>query len=46
MRVIAAKVLWSFDLALDKTCIDWDKQQAYNIWEKSPLLMKLSRVEH
>ncbi|KAJ5248736.1 Cytochrome monooxygenase lcsI [Penicillium chermesinum] len=45
MKLIAAKLLWSFDLTLDKSSIGWDGQQSWNIWEKKPLMVKLERVQ-
>lgn len=46
MRLIAAKILWSFDMVLDQNSSEWNIQKSYNIWEKKPLLVRLSRVNH
>lgn len=37
MRVIMARVLWNFDLALDPKCKDWQNQRIFSLWEKPPL---------
>ncbi|KAJ5635777.1 Cytochrome monooxygenase lcsI [Penicillium longicatenatum] len=46
MRVIVAKAFWSFDMALDKSSEGWDIQKSFNIWEKKPLMMHLTKVQH
>ncbi|KAJ5292490.1 uncharacterized protein N7443_008443 [Penicillium atrosanguineum] len=46
MRLIAAKMLWSFDMTLDESSASWNIQKAYNIWERKPLMVKLSLVLH
>lgn len=44
MRLILAKVLWHFDLELDETCQDWaESQRTFALWEKPPLLVRLSK---
>ncbi|KAJ5693370.1 Cytochrome monooxygenase lcsI [Penicillium macrosclerotiorum] len=45
MRLIMAKILWSFDMTLGKALADWHIQKAYNIWEKKPLMVTLSPVQ-
>ncbi|KAI1378435.1 cytochrome P450 [Hypoxylon crocopeplum] len=37
MRLIMAKVLWNFDLALDAKCENWGQQRIFALWEKPPL---------
>jgi hypothetical protein len=46
MRVIVAKAFWSFDMTLDKSSEGWDIQNSFNIWEKKPLMMHLTKVQH
>jgi hypothetical protein len=46
MRLIAAKVFWSFDMALDESSTAWHEQKSYNIWERKPLLVRLSLAQH
>ncbi|KAL2815869.1 cytochrome protein [Aspergillus cavernicola] len=40
--LILARLLWSFDLQLLPECSNWDDQRAFLIWEKGPLLVKLT----
>ncbi|CEO60361.1 hypothetical protein PMG11_04990 [Penicillium brasilianum] len=42
MRLIAAKLLWSFDMTLEESSAGWDIQKSFNIWEKKPLMVKVS----
>ena len=42
MRLILARVLWNFDLELCDESKGWSDQKAYILWEKPPLLCKLS----
>ncbi|KAF7586588.1 hypothetical protein BBP40_008645 [Aspergillus hancockii] len=44
MRLILARVLWSFDMSIEPDCHSWADQKAYSIWEKKPLMVKLSPV--
>ncbi|KAJ5999780.1 Cytochrome monooxygenase lcsI [Penicillium waksmanii] len=46
MRLIAAKILWSFDMSLDESSSEWNVQKSYIVWERKPLLVKLSQVSH
>ncbi|KAJ6017178.1 Cytochrome monooxygenase lcsI [Penicillium sp. IBT 35674x] len=46
MRVIVAKVFWSFDMTLDESSEGWNVQKSFNIWEKKPLMMYLTKVHH
>ncbi|KAE8153594.1 cytochrome P450 [Aspergillus avenaceus] len=42
MRVILARVLWNFDLKLCEQSRNWSDQKTYALWEKPPLMCKLS----
>ena len=42
MRLLLAKVLWHFDLQLEPGMEQWEKQRSWVIWEKRPLLCRLS----
>ena len=44
MRLILARMLWSFDMQLSTECEDWDDQKTWIQWDKKPLLVKLSLV--
>jgi hypothetical protein len=37
MRLIMARLLWNFDLALDEESANWNEQKIYGLWEKPPL---------
>ena len=41
MRLILARMLWSFDLQLDAESEHWDEQDSWIQWDKKPLLVKL-----
>ncbi|KAL8826507.1 MAG: hypothetical protein Q9191_003760 [Dirinaria sp. TL-2023a] len=41
MRVMLARVLWSFDLELSPESDGWEKQKVYTLWDKGPLIVKL-----
>lgn len=41
IRLVLSNVLWSFDLALNKESDGWLKQDAYAVWEKYPLFVRL-----
>ena len=41
MRLILARMLWSFDMQLAPECQDWDNQESWIQWDKKPLLVKL-----
>jgi cytochrome P450 len=44
MRIIIAKVLFSFDIRLvdREDCFDWGEQETYITWEKRPLNVVVS----
>jgi len=44
MRLVLATVLWNFDLAFCKESDNWLDQQCYVLWEKRPLLVRLTPV--
>ncbi|OJJ01980.1 hypothetical protein ASPVEDRAFT_52775 [Aspergillus versicolor CBS 583.65] len=41
LRVILAKVLYNFDLALAPESVGWDKQKIFLLWEKRKLMVHL-----
>ncbi|KAK7534219.1 cytochrome P450 [Phyllosticta citribraziliensis] len=41
MRLIAANVLWRFDLQLREESRDWVRQKVYTLWEKPRLMCKV-----
>lgn len=46
MRLIAAKLLWAFDMSLEESSSNWiDQQPSYFIWEKPPLMVNLTPVQ-
>ncbi|GAQ05188.1 maltose permease MAL31 [Aspergillus lentulus] len=42
MRVILARVLWTFDLELCEDSRDWKDQKVFVIWERGSLMCKLT----
>ncbi|GAB1207970.1 hypothetical protein APSETT445_006707 [Aspergillus pseudonomiae] len=40
--LILARLIWQFDLELLPECFNWADQRAYIIWDKPPLLIKLT----
>jgi len=42
MRLILAKILFSFDLKLANDEGDWMDQKVFTLWEKSPLMVELT----
>lgn len=48
MRLILAKVIWHFDLALapEHDQADWFDQKAWAVWWKKPLWVKVSVASH
>ncbi|KAI0995216.1 Cytochrome P450 monooxygenase [Podosphaera aphanis] len=45
MRLIIARVLWNFNLQLDSHNSNWFDQKVYLLWEKKPLMVKLTLRE-
>ncbi|KAF2102014.1 isotrichodermin C-15 hydroxylase [Rhizodiscina lignyota] len=44
MRLILAKVIWSFDWELLPESDNWIKQRVFTLWKKPPLMMNLKPV--
>ncbi|RYP69226.1 hypothetical protein DL771_006194 [Monosporascus sp. 5C6A] len=45
MRLILAKIVWNFDMALDNDSKDWlNNQKCYILWAKPPLNVRLTPV--
>ncbi|CAG8896929.1 unnamed protein product [Penicillium egyptiacum] len=40
--LVLARLIWTFDLELSPQCFNWADQRAYIIWDKGPLLVKLT----
>ena len=46
MKVILARLIWAFDIALQPECRGWpDEQKAFIVWEKDPLWVQLKEAE-
>lgn len=46
MRLIMAKLLWSFDVELVEPEKNWmEEQRVFALWEKPPLNMRLTPVQ-
>jgi hypothetical protein len=44
MRLILAKVLFSFDVEVTADSEGWADQETYILWQKKPLICKLRAV--
>ncbi|OCK73561.1 cytochrome P450 [Lepidopterella palustris CBS 459.81] len=44
MRLILSKVLWNFNLTLFSEMDDWAHQDVFTLWQKHPLMVKLTPV--
>ena len=42
MRLIMARLLFNFDFELMDHDFRWTKQKAYVVWDKSPLMLRIS----
>ncbi|CAG8977132.1 hypothetical protein HYALB_00003353 [Hymenoscyphus albidus] len=42
MRLVLARVLWAFDLELQPESKNWIDQRAFALWEKPPLMVKIT----
>ena len=42
MATILAKMIYHFDMQLVDPAHDWRKQKVYIVWEKKPLMVKLT----
>ncbi|KAI1630507.1 toxin biosynthesis cytochrome P450 monooxygenase [Exophiala viscosa] len=45
MRLTLARMIWNFDFDLDSKCESWTDQQAFLLWMKPPLWLKLTALE-
>lgn len=45
MRLVLASVLFRFDLSLVDEAQDWLDQENHLLWDKKPLLVKLTSVK-
>lgn len=45
MRLIIAKVLYQFDLELCPESRNWQDQDTHVLWQKKPLMCKLTLVD-
>jgi cytochrome P450 len=43
MRLIMARLLWNFDLALEEQSKNWHEQKIRGLWEKPPLMVFVKR---
>lgn len=44
MRVILAKMLWTYDMELMNKDLDWDRDsRCYTLWRKPDLFIKFTR---
>ncbi|PWY88534.1 benzoate 4-monooxygenase cytochrome P450 [Aspergillus heteromorphus CBS 117.55] len=43
-RTILAKFLWNFDVSLDPQSLAWTDQLSFSIWERLPLIVRLTTV--
>lgn len=42
LRSIISRVLWHFDMELEKASQEWMEQKEYTVWNKSPLWVRLT----
>lgn len=45
MRLILARMLWSFEMSLSPESKNWDDQDSWIQWDKKPLMVKLDFVK-
>lgn len=45
IRLLAAKMLFNFDLELCEEGRDWTEQKVFVLWEKKPLMCRLRTVK-
>ncbi|KAL0942970.1 averantin oxidoreductase [Colletotrichum truncatum] len=43
IRLIIAKIFFNFDMEPLPVCENWDNQKVYGMWEKPPLLVRVTR---
>ncbi|MCJ1237850.1 hypothetical protein MMC14_005837 [Varicellaria rhodocarpa] len=46
VRTIVAKTLWNFDVARGEEDWEWTSQKSFFVWEKRPLYVGISQVNH
>jgi len=46
IRIILARLLWNFDIALEHGSVDWEKQKVFILWQKAPLMVRLTVRQH
>lgn len=46
MRLILAKMLYSFDMELAPESKDWLDQKVFLVWEKKPLFVKIKLAKN
>ncbi|KAJ5716362.1 hypothetical protein N7493_008273 [Penicillium malachiteum] len=44
MRLIVAKMTWSFDMTLDMSSDKWNAQKSFGFWRKPPFLIHLTKT--
>ncbi|CAG9938600.1 unnamed protein product [Clonostachys rosea f. rosea IK726] len=45
MRLILARLLWSFDLEMLPESKNWDQQKTFLLWDKGPIQVKVTAVQ-
>lgn len=38
-----ARLVWKFDMELERQSLNWDQQKVYILWDKPPLMVRLGR---
>ncbi|KAI8933199.1 hypothetical protein NX059_009836 [Plenodomus lindquistii] len=46
IRTILARLIWHFDMQLEDTKMEWEKQRVFILWQKGPLVVRLCAREH
>lgn len=46
MRLVLARLLWNFDFELADPDFAWTNKEAFIVWEKLPLMVRIRPVEH
>lgn len=42
MRLILTRMIFNFDMTLAEPDVDWENQECYTLWTKSPLMIKIT----
>jgi hypothetical protein len=42
MRLILSRMVFNFDMELDQPELDWLDQESFFLWEKPPLMVRLT----